>query len=54
MKLKQLGYLLVCAAALLYLVNANARGYVPFAGPSSQSGGGFSSSGGHYFFFFHK
>jgi hypothetical protein len=51
--LRQLGYLVVCAAALLYLVNANARGYVPFAGPALRSGGGFSSSGGHYLFF-HK
>jgi hypothetical protein len=50
--LKQLAYLLVCGAAVLYLVSANARGYVPFAAPLLHSAGGYSNNGGY--FLFHK
>jgi hypothetical protein len=52
MNMKGFGYGLCCLAALLYLVSANARGYVPFAGPPSPTSGGFGHSGG--VFFFHK
>jgi hypothetical protein len=50
--MRQVGYGLLCTAALLYLVAANARGYVPFAGPPSRTTPGYGHSGG--FFFFHK
>jgi hypothetical protein len=50
--MRQLGYGLICAAALLYLVGANARGYVPFAGPPARYGSSYGHSGGG--FFFHK
>jgi hypothetical protein len=46
---RQLGYGLLCAVALFYLLAANARGYVPFAGPFGRSSG-FSTAGGHYIF----
>jgi len=49
MNLRQIGYGLVCVTALFYLMTANARGYVPFAGPMIR-GGGVGSSGGHYYF----
>jgi hypothetical protein len=50
--MRRFGYGLMCAAALLYLVGANARGYVPFAGPPTPSGLGYGHGGGG--FFFHK
>jgi hypothetical protein len=46
------GYLVVCALALAYLVTANARGYIPFAGSVTRSSGG-SGAGGRVFIF-HK
>jgi hypothetical protein len=56
MNLKQMAYLLVCGAALLYLVTANARGYVPFSGPPAGNSGGGNGGFGHGggYFFFHK
>jgi hypothetical protein len=50
--MRQLAYGLICAAALLYLVGANARGYVPFAGPPGRYVSSYGRSGGG--FFFHK
>jgi|HubBroStandDraft_1064217.scaffolds.fasta_scaffold46851_4 hypothetical protein len=50
--IRQFGYGLLCVAALLYLAGANARGYVPFAGPPSRAATGYGHSGGG--FFFHK
>ena len=52
MNFRQLSYVLLCAGALLYLVTANARGFVPFAGPAIRSSA-FGTSGGHYYYF-HK
>jgi hypothetical protein len=51
--MRQLGYGLLCTAALLYLVAANARGYVPFAGPPQRAASGYGHGVGG-FFFFHK
>jgi hypothetical protein len=50
--MRQLGYGVLCAVALLYLVGANARGYVPFAGPPTRYAASYGHSGGG--FFFHK
>jgi hypothetical protein len=50
--IRRFGYGLMCAVALLYLVSANARGYVPFAGPPARVGSSYGHGGG--VFFFHK
>ena len=39
MNIRPTGYLIVCALALVYLVTANARGYIPFAGSTTRSSG---------------
>jgi hypothetical protein len=46
---RQIAYIILCGASLMYLVGANARGYVPFAGPFARSYGGGSTAG-----YFHK
>jgi hypothetical protein len=41
-------YLIICAASLMYLVGASARGYVPFAGPFGRNYGGRSTTAGYF------
>ncbi|HEX4376132.1 MAG TPA: hypothetical protein VHZ99_03160 [Steroidobacteraceae bacterium] len=52
MNFRPSGYVVVCALAIVYLVAANARGYIPFAGSITRSSGG-AGSGGRVFIF-HK
>jgi hypothetical protein len=46
MNFRSILYGLFCASALVYLIGANARGYVPFAAPTSRSMSG--GSGMYY------
>ncbi len=52
MNFRSTGYVALCALALIYLVTANARGYIPFAGSTTRSSGG-AGAGGRVFIF-HK
>jgi hypothetical protein len=52
MNFRHPGYLICCAVALIYLVVANGRGYIPFAGALTRSAAS-GNSGGHVFIF-HK
>jgi hypothetical protein len=45
---RQVAYLIICAASLLYLVGASARAYVPFAGPFGRSYGGGGTTAGYF------
>jgi hypothetical protein len=52
MNFSRFGYAFICLLALVYLVMANARGYVPFTGAYQRGGGG--RSGGGHGYIFHK
>ena len=43
-----------CAAAVVYLLIANMRGYVPFSSSTVSHGGSHSGAGGGHGIYYHK